>query len=109
MSVAFCEPLERNGLKMSTSNNDIVNSFKEFPLSNVNDRSRQVDRDAMAVCRKMGNVGDEVAFKLYCKAFYHLAPVTIWNSVELALEKGRSPVKYLSWLLKHELNQRNIK
>lgn len=109
MSVAFCEPLERDGLKMSTSNNDIVNSFKEFPLSNVNDRCRQVDNEAMAVCRKMGNEGDRIAFKLYCKAFYHLAPVTIWNSVELAREKGRSPVKYLSWLLTEELEKCNVK
>ena len=109
MSVAFCEPLERNGLMMSTSNNDNVNPFKGFSLTSVNDRCRQIDLDAMAVCRKMGNEGDRIAFKLYCKAFYHLAPVTIWDSVELAKEKGRSPVKYLSWLLTKELEKCNIK
>ena len=71
---------------------------------NDNDnRNRAIDERADAVCRKMGNSGDEIAFKLYCKAFNHLSEATVWDCVELASSKGRTPVKYLSWLLRREL------
>lgn len=100
---------------MLKSINDIVNSKRNYHWNIDNDHRKsatksdkyqQIDIEAYAVERKMGNTGDQIAHKLYCKAFYHLAPVTIWNSVELALNKGRNPAKYLSWLLTKELNNK---
>lgn len=93
--------------------NDIVNSKRNYHwnIDNVQhkevdaDKYRKVDNEAYAVEKKMGNVGDPVAHKLYCKAFYRLAPATIWDCVELALKKGRHPARYLSWLLTRELNK----
>lgn len=95
--------------------NDIVISDRKYHWNNDNDHRKtvkrhsrhEVDAEAHAIESKMGNVGDQVAHKLYCKALYKLAPVTIWNCVELALNKGRNPKKYLSWLLTEELNQLN--
>lgn len=92
------------------SNIDNVTSFRSIQrhCSNDNDnRYRAIDKRADTVCRKMGNSGDKVAFKLYCKAFNHLSEATVWDCVELASTKGRTPVKYLSWLLKRELMKIN--
>lgn len=85
---------------------DNVASFRSIQRHCFNDndnRNRLIDEQADAVCRKMGNRGDTIAFKLYCKAFNHLSEATIWDCVELANSKGRTPVKYLSWLLRKEL------
>ena len=85
---------------------DNVTSFRSIQRHCFNDndnRNRAIDERADAVCRKMGNSGDEIAFKLYCKAFNHLSEATVWDCVELASSKGRTPVKYLSWLLRQEL------
>lgn len=104
---------------MISSINDIVNSNRNYHWIIDNDRQsvtrkgvqritrdkyRQADETAYAIERKIGNTGDEIAHKLYCKASYSLAPATIWNYVEIAL-KGRSPARYLSWLLSRELKQ----
>ena len=76
--------------------NDIVNEYS-FKRNN-NDivqrpKSRQeierADRIADIVCRKIGSSG---ARAFYCKAAY-----------ELSEDQGRCPVKYLSWLLSHQL------
>lgn len=92
--------------------NDIVNENFLKRKSNVNDnvdrkRSREeiqrADRIADNVCRKIGSSG---ARAFYCKAAYQLSEDTIYSCVETAL-KGRDPVKYLSWLLSHELRSKN--
>ncbi len=42
------------------------------------------------------------------KAFYNLSENCVWQCVELAKNKGRSPTKYLSWLLTRELNKSRL-
>ncbi len=90
---------------------NIVNdrSFRNKQCINDNERHQQsfgrhaqVTNEARAVCRK---IGSDQSFELYCKAFYKLSPATIWDCVELAIEKGRSPERYLTWLLVQKLNK----
>lgn len=61
----------------------------------------RADRIADKVCEMIGATG---ARAFYCKAAYKLSEDQIYRCVEIA-QKGRSPVKYLSWLLKHELRR----
>ncbi len=92
--------------------NDNVNGYSD-KNSNVIDNDRgssrrqRADRIAKHICRKMGNDGDDVAYRLYCKAAYNLSECKIWNAVELAQAKGRHPAKYLSWLLTQEIRRTN--
>ena len=86
--------------------NDIVNGYSFKRNNNVivqRPKTRQeierADRIADIVCRKIGSK-DARAF--YCKAAYELSEDQIYSLVEKAL-KGRCPVKYLSWLLSHQL------
>ena len=90
--------------------NDIVNevSLKRKYNVNVNDgrpktpeQINRADRIADKVCEMIGATG---ARAFYCKAAYQLSEDQIYRCVEIA-QKGRSPVKYLSWLLKHELRR----
>ena len=86
--------------------NDIVNGYSFKRNNNVNvqrPKTRQeierADRIADIVCRKIGSSG---ARAFYCKAAFELSEDQIYSLVEKAL-KGRCPVKYLSWLLSHQL------
>lgn len=90
--------------------NDIVNEVSLKRNHNVNDNDKRpktpeqinrADRIADKVCEMIGAT-DARAF--YCKAAYQLSEDQIYRCVEIA-QKGRSPVKYLSWLLKHELRR----
>ena len=89
--------------------NDIVNdhsSKKNYNVyDNVSDRVRSVDTKAQHLARKFGNEGNEIAYKLYCKAFYVLSDDEVWRLYELAQRKGRNPTKYLSWLLSNEIRR----
>ena len=94
---------------MESINNDIDSGNFSKRNNNGNDngeiRRNRVDNLATHCCEKMGNRGDRVAYKLYCKAFYQLSESCVWECVELATNKGRIPAKYLSWLLTRELNK----
>ena len=90
--------------------NDIVNEVSLKRKYNVNDNDERpktpeqidrADRIADKVCEMIGATG---ARAFYCKAAYQLSEDQIYRCVEIA-QKGRSPVKYLSWLLKHELRR----
>ena len=90
----------------SPSLNDIVNGYSSKRNNNDNvqrpktrDQIERADRIADTVCRKIGSTG---ARAFYCKAAYELSEDQIYSCVEIAL-KGRCPVKYLSWLLSHQL------
>ncbi len=97
---------------MESVNNVIANG--NFLKGNNNDNDKgeikrnRVDSLATHCSEKMGNRGDRVAYKLYCKAFYNLSENCVWQCVELAKDKGRSPTKYLSWLLTRELNKSRL-
>ena len=93
--------------------NDIGNGNSFLRNNNVNDNVgrkrtrdeiRRADRIADTVCRKIGSRG---AREFYCKAAYELSEDQIYSCVELAQRKGRTPVKYLSWLLSEELRRTN--
>ena len=90
--------------------NDIVNEVSHKRKCNVNDNDERpktpeqidrADRIADKVCEMIGATG---ARAFYCKAAYKLSEDQIFRCVEIA-QKGRSPVKYLSWLLKHEIRR----
>lgn len=87
--------------------NDVIESSnKNYNVYvNVSPRIRQVDQKAAYVASRMKNTGDVVAYKLYCKAFYMLSEATIMDCVELALERGKDPARYLSWLLSNEIRR----
>ena len=72
---------------------------------NVSEHVRSVDSKAEHLARKIGNEDNEIAYKLYCKAFYVLSEDKIWSLYELAQKKGRDPAKYLSWLLSNEIRR----
>lgn len=72
---------------------------------NVSERVRSVDAKAAHLARKIGNEDNEIAYKLYCKAFYVLSEDKVWSIYELAKKTGRDPVKYLSWLLSNEIRR----
>ena len=82
-----------NGYSFERNNNDIVQRPKS------RQEIERADRIADIVCRKIGSSG---ARAFYCKAAYELSEDQIYSCVEKAL-KGRCPVKYLSWLLSHQL------
>ena len=81
------------GYSSKRNNNDIVQRPK------TRQEIERADRIADNVCRKIGSSG---ARAFYCKAAYELSEDQIYSLVEKAL-KGRCPVKYLSWLLSHQL------
>lgn len=90
--------------------NDIVNEVSLKRNYNVNDNvdklktPEQIDRaDCIAdkVCQMIGSTG---ARAFYCKAAYRLSEDKIYSCVEIA-KKGRDPLRYLSWLLKHEIKK----
>lgn len=72
---------------------------------NVSERVRSVDAKAEHLARKIGNQDNEIAYKLYCKAFYVLSEDKVWRLYELAQNKGRDPAKYLSWLLSNKIRR----
>lgn len=92
--------------------NDNGNFQRKSSMINDNDRETkkrrisadEVDRIADNICEKMGS-RNEIARMLYCKAAWNLPQSKIWQCVEIAKEKGRNPLKYLSFLLKDELNK----
>ena len=81
------------GYSSKRNNNDIAQRPK------TRQEIERADRIADIVCRKIGSSG---ARAFYCKAAYELSEDQIYSLVEKAL-KGRCPVKYLSWLLSHQL------
>ena len=93
--------------------NDIVNDYSSKRNYNVNDNvakerhspeeRARADRIADYLCSKIGSRG---ARAFYCKAAYQLSDDVIYDCLEKA-KKGRSPVKYLSWLLKQNLGPKN--
>lgn len=89
---------------------DIVNgiSFKRNNNDNVGRRKTQAeidraDRLADYACDKIGSRG---ARTFYCKAAYELSDAEFVDCVETAM-KGRDRIKYLSWLLSHQLRSKN--
>lgn len=95
--------------KPSTNDIGIGNSLIGNNNDNVRKRKTReeiarADRIADYVCRKMGS---DNAREFYCKAAYSLSEDQIINCMELALRKGRNPIKYLSWLLSNELRRTN--
>lgn len=108
----FCELLKGAVFMKKPSNNDNVignSSLRNNNVyDNVSDRVRGVDLKAQHLSSKLGNEGDRIAYKLYCKAFYTLSEDKVWSLYELAKTKGRDPVKYLSWLLSNEIRRSNI-
>ena len=58
--------------------------------------ARSVDTRAEHLARKIDNEDKEIAYKLYCKAFYVLSEDKAWSLYELAQKKGRNSTKYLS-------------
>lgn len=91
--------------------NDIVNeiSFKRNNNDNVGRRKAQAeieraDRLADYACVKIGSRG---AREFYCKAAYELSDAIFIDCVETAVNKGRNPTKYLSWLLSYQLRSKN--
>lgn len=93
--------------------NDIVNEHSFNRNCNANDnvvkerRSRdeiaRADRIADYLCRKIGSTG---ARTFYCEEAYHLSDDIIYECLKIAIKKGRTPVKYLSWLLKQNLGSK---
>lgn len=94
--------------------NDIVNDYSSKRKYNVNDNVAKeryspeeiarADRIADYLCDKIGSRG---ARAFYCEAAYHLSEDVIYDCLEIALKKGRNPLKYLSWLLKQNLGPKN--
>lgn len=99
--------LASESLKVRLShNNDNVTSRNE--VNNDNDigkitqksvgssaKSRAVENIAQRLVDAFNNPG---AREYYCKVAWSLSEATIWNNVELAKSKGRSPAKYFTWL-----------
>ena len=90
---------------------DIVNetSLKRNNNDNVGRRKTQAeieraDRLADYACEKNGSRG---AREFYCKAAYDLSDAIFIDCVETAINKGRNPAKYLSWLLSYQLRSKN--
>lgn len=85
-----------------------------FPLirdnnDNVGRRKTQAeieraDRLADYACKKIGSRG---AREFYCKAAYELSDAIFIDCAETAVNKGRNPTKYLSWLLSYQLRSKN--
>lgn len=94
--------------------NDIVNDYSSKRKYNANDNVTKeryspeeiarADRIADYLCDKIGSRGARV---FYCEAAYHLSEDVIYDCLEIALKKGRNPLKYLSWLLKQNLGPKN--
>lgn len=91
---------------------DIVNevSFKRNNNDNVVGRRKtqaeieRADRLADYACKKIGSRG---AREFYCKAAYELSDAIFIDCVETAINKGKNPTKYLSWLLSYQLRSKN--
>ena len=63
---------------------------------NVSERVRSVDAKVAHLAIKVSNEDNEIAYKLYCKAFYVLSEDKAWSFYELVQKKGRNPAKHLS-------------
>lgn len=87
------------------SGNSSKKNNNVYVYVNVSERIRSVDSKVEHLARKIGNEDNEIAYKLYCRAFYVLSADKVWSLYELTQKKGRNPVRYLSWLLSNKIRR----
>lgn len=87
-----------NETSLKRNNNDNVGRCK------TQAEIERADRLADYACEKNGSHG---AREFYCKAAYDLSDAIFIDCVETAINKGRNPAKYLSWLLSYQLGSKN--
>lgn len=83
------------------SNNDIDNVAKTIN-NNVNDNVTEfkVNHIAQTLTERLNNPSGRL---FYCKVGWSLPESKIWTNLEIALEKGKDPKKYFSWLCKKDM------
>jgi hypothetical protein len=64
--------------------------------------AEQVDSIANKIVEKLNNPTRRA---YYCKVAWTLPEQKIWNNLELAIEKGKNPQKYFSYLCNKEMGR----